>query len=65
MMIMFTDEATAFDGLKKALSGDKGIANNRISTLLYTLLERHGIPTTWSKPWMNAVGGEETGDDTG
>lgn len=45
VIMFYKDEATAFDGLKKGIIKDKGIANNRISTLLYTLLERHGIPT--------------------
>lgn len=41
----FKDEATAFDGKKKAQFENKGRLNNAISTLLYDLLEKEGIPT--------------------
>jgi len=45
VIMFYKDEATAFDGAKKGIIKDKGIANNRISALLYTMLARHGIPT--------------------
>jgi phosphoribosylaminoimidazole-succinocarboxamide synthase len=41
----FKDEATAFDGRKKALFENKGRLNNAISTLIYGLLEKEGVPT--------------------
>jgi phosphoribosylaminoimidazole-succinocarboxamide synthase len=41
----FKDEATAFDGKKKAQFADKGRLNNAISTLIYGMLEKEGVPT--------------------
>jgi phosphoribosylaminoimidazole-succinocarboxamide synthase len=41
----FKDEATAFDGKKKAQFENKGRLNNTISTLIYGMLEKEGIPT--------------------
>lgn len=41
----FKDDATAFDGKKKAQFENKGRLNNAISTLLYDMLEKEGIPT--------------------
>jgi phosphoribosylaminoimidazole-succinocarboxamide synthase len=41
----FKDDATAFDGKKKAQFENKGRFNNAISTLIYGMLEREGIPT--------------------
>jgi phosphoribosylaminoimidazole-succinocarboxamide synthase len=39
----FKNDATAFDGLKKGTIQGKGIANNRISSTLFTLLKKRGI----------------------
>lgn len=41
----YKDEATAFDGAKKGIIKDKGLINNRISVLLYEMLEKNGIAT--------------------
>ena len=41
----FKDDATAFDGKKKAQFENKGRLNNAISTLIYGLLEKEGVPT--------------------
>jgi phosphoribosylaminoimidazole-succinocarboxamide synthase len=41
----FKDDATAFDGKKKAQFENKGRLNNAISTLIYGMLEKEGIPT--------------------
>jgi len=41
----FKDDATAFDGKKKAQFENKGRFNNSISTLIYGMLEKEGIPT--------------------
>lgn len=41
----YKDEATAFDGAKKGIIKDKGLINNRISCLLYEMLEKNGIAT--------------------
>lgn len=41
----FKDDATAFDGKKKAVFESKGRLNCAISTLIYGLLEKEGVPT--------------------
>ncbi|MCC6597619.1 MAG: phosphoribosylaminoimidazolesuccinocarboxamide synthase [Alphaproteobacteria bacterium] len=41
----FKDDATAFNGEKKAVIAGKGVLNNRISAHLMTKLESIGIPT--------------------
>lgn len=45
VLMTYKDEATAFDGAKRAIIKDKGIINKRISCLLYRMLESHGIKT--------------------
>lgn len=45
IVIHFKDDATAFNGIKKAQIANKGIINNRISTILYNYLHNEGIPT--------------------
>ncbi len=41
----FKDDATAFDGVKKGQITGKGVANNLISSRLFALLEKSGVPT--------------------
>ena len=41
----FKDDATAFNGEKKASFENKGHLNNEISTLIYGFLEQEGVPT--------------------
>src|ERR1700736_4476230 len=41
----FKDDATAFNGKKKDTIEDKGVINNRMSELFFTLLERNGVKT--------------------
>lgn len=41
----FKNDATAFNGEKKAQFEKKGQLNNTISTLLYQMLEKQGVPT--------------------
>ncbi len=45
----FKDDATAFDGKKKATINGKGVINNRISEHVFTLLGNIGIPTHFIK----------------
>lgn len=42
--IEFKDDATAFDGEKKAVIEGKGVLNASISTHLFKILQREGIP---------------------
>lgn len=45
VIIHYKDDATAFNGVKKASITNKGILNNRITEILFTKLEDQGIPT--------------------
>jgi len=45
VLMKYKDDATAFDGLKKGVIRNKGIVNNRVSNLLFKLLENEGIAT--------------------
>ena len=45
----FKDDATAFNAEKRGTIKDKGIMNNRISEVLFRLLEDHGVPTHFVK----------------
>jgi phosphoribosylaminoimidazole-succinocarboxamide synthase len=41
----FKDDATAFNAKKRGTIEDKGVMNNRMSELFFTLLEKHGVHT--------------------
>ena len=41
----FKDDATAFNAEKKGQIKDKGVLNNKITTILYEYLTNNGIPT--------------------
>lgn len=43
--VYFKDDATAFNGQKRAQIAGKGAVNNQISSALFGYLEDHGIPT--------------------
>ena len=45
----FKDDATAFNAQKRGTIMDKGVCNNRISSALFTYLERRGVPTHFVK----------------
>ncbi|HWP96734.1 MAG TPA: phosphoribosylaminoimidazolesuccinocarboxamide synthase [Syntrophomonadaceae bacterium] len=45
VLMSYKDDATAFDGTKKGTIHNKGIVNNRVSCLLFKLLEGEGIET--------------------
>src|SRR3989304_6235125 len=45
----FKDDATAFNAQKRGTIVDKGIVNNQISSHLFQLLEREGVPTHFVK----------------
>ena len=44
-IVEYKDDATAFNGIKKGTIRQKGIVNNKMSALLFRLLEQKGIPT--------------------
>lgn len=41
----FKDDATAGDGAKRGTIVGKGVINNRMSALLFSMLEKKGVPT--------------------
>lgn len=47
VIMYYKDSATAFNGLKKETLDDKGVLNNKISTLIYKYLEANDIKTHW------------------
>jgi phosphoribosylaminoimidazole-succinocarboxamide synthase len=49
VLIHYKDDATAFNGMKKASITNKGILNNRITEVLFTKLQEKGIPTHFIK----------------
>ena len=49
LLVEFKDDATAFDGVKKDRLEDKGILNNRLSSLFFKYLETHDIETHYEK----------------
>lgn len=49
LFVEYKNSATAFNGLKKAEIGGKGILNNKISTLIFERLKQHGIESHFIK----------------
>ncbi len=45
IVMHFKDDATAFNGIKKAQIKDKGVLNNEITTIIFNELHKAGIPT--------------------
>ncbi|MFZ5966875.1 MAG: phosphoribosylaminoimidazolesuccinocarboxamide synthase [Bacillota bacterium] len=48
-IVDYKDDATAFNGVKRGTIADKGIVNNKMSALLFKMLEDKGIPTHLEK----------------
>ena len=48
-IVMYKDDATAFNGEKKGTISKKGIVNNKMSALLFKILEDEGIETHLEK----------------
>lgn len=49
LIAYYKDSATAFDALKKATIEGKGVINNRLASLFFSLLNEKGIPTHFIK----------------
>lgn len=49
VVIQYKDDATAFNGLKKGTISDKGVMNNKITAMIFEILEGSGIPTHFEK----------------
>ena len=45
VIIHYKDAATAFNNIKKATIENKGVLNNKISTIVFHYLQAKGIPT--------------------
>jgi phosphoribosylaminoimidazole-succinocarboxamide synthase len=45
IVIHYKDDATAFNGIKKAQIAKKGVLNNEITTIIFNELIKDGIPT--------------------
>lgn len=48
-IVFYKDDATAFNGEKKAQISSKGILNNKISTIIFKMLEENNIDTHFIK----------------
>lgn len=44
-IVEYKDDATAFNGVKRGTISGKGIINNKMSNLMFQLLEKHGVKT--------------------
>ena len=49
VLIHYKDDATAFNGLKKGTISDKGVMNNKITAMIFEMLEASGVPTHFEK----------------
>lgn len=49
IIVYYKDDATAFNGIKKAQIASKGELNNAISSLIFTYLNEHHIPNHFIK----------------
>ena len=45
VIVDYKDDATAFNGLKKGTIAGKGVINNKMSNMMFRLMEKKGIPT--------------------
>ncbi len=45
VIVSYKDDATAFNGVKRGIITGKGIINNRMSNLMFKMLQENGIPT--------------------
>ena len=48
-IVLYKDDATAFNGEKKGQIQNKGVVNNKMSALLFAILEDKGVPTHFEK----------------
>ncbi|MEG0296617.1 MAG: phosphoribosylaminoimidazolesuccinocarboxamide synthase [Clostridium sp.] len=49
VVVFYKDDATAFNGEKKDQIDSKGVLNNSITTLIYEMLNKEGVPTHFIK----------------
>ena len=56
VIVDYKDDATAFNGLKKGTIAGKGVINNKMSNMMFRIMEQHGIPTHF----VEELSGRET-----
>ncbi|MGN0397872.1 MAG: phosphoribosylaminoimidazolesuccinocarboxamide synthase [Candidatus Fimimorpha sp.] len=49
LIVDYKDDATAFNGLKKGTISGKGVVNNRMTNVVFQMLEKKGVPTHYVK----------------
>jgi len=49
VVILYKDDISAYNGIKKSLIQNKGVLNNNISEIIYKTLEQNGIKTHFVK----------------
>ncbi|MDO4190716.1 MAG: phosphoribosylaminoimidazolesuccinocarboxamide synthase [Bacteroidales bacterium] len=49
VIIRYKDDASAYNGIKRAQITNKGVLNNKISSIIYQQLEKNGIKTHFVK----------------
>ncbi|MDY2729396.1 MAG: phosphoribosylaminoimidazolesuccinocarboxamide synthase [Clostridium sp.] len=49
IIVYYNDDATAFNGVKMAIIDNKGVLNNAITTMIFEMLNKHGIKTHFIK----------------
>ena len=49
VVILYKDDISAYNGIKKSLIKNKGVLNNKISEIIYKTLEKNGIKTHFVK----------------
>lgn len=49
IIILYKDDASAYHGVKKTSIRNKGVLNNKITEIIFTKLEKEGIPTHFVK----------------
>jgi phosphoribosylaminoimidazole-succinocarboxamide synthase len=49
VVILYKDDISAYNGVKKSLIQNKGILNNKISEIIYKTLEENGVKTHFVK----------------
>ena len=45
VIVDYKDDATAFNGLKKGTIAGKGVINNKMTNIMFGMLEKEGVPT--------------------
>ncbi|MBQ1520084.1 MAG: phosphoribosylaminoimidazolesuccinocarboxamide synthase, partial [Clostridia bacterium] len=43
VIVSYKDDATAFNGVKKGTITGKGVINNRMSNVIFKMLEKEGV----------------------